>query len=121
VWTHFNQEDAIHYMKEVGRVLRPGARALITLFLLDENFDAVLTDQPGALGDLAFTVEASESRNWLTPGWTRVPEDVVGVRPTGLEMMLESGGLVLRDYFPGSWKQPSGVYFQDVAVLEKPS
>ena len=121
VWTHFNEDDALHYVREVGRVLRPGGRAIITLFLLDETFDRRIKESSKALGDLAFTVECCASGNWLTPEWTRVSEDVIGMRPAGLDMLLESSGLKLRDCFPGSWKQPSGVYFQDVTVLEKPS
>jgi SAM-dependent methyltransferase len=120
VWTHFNEEDARYYTSEVSRVLRPGGRALITLFLVDEGFENLLREDPKRLGDLGFTVECCPSGNWLTPPWTRVPEDVVGLRPAGLETLLAENGLVLRHYFPGSWKQASGVYFQDVAVLEKP-
>jgi SAM-dependent methyltransferase len=121
VWTHFNEKDACHYTSEVSRVLKPGGRALITLFLVDDGFENLLREAPDRLGDLSFTVECCPSGNWLTPPWTRVPGDVVGLRPAGLETLLEKSGLLLRHYFPGSWKQSSGVYFQDVAVLEKPA
>jgi SAM-dependent methyltransferase len=121
VWTHFNEQDALYYLADVARILKSGARALISMFLLDDVFDARFQDAPKDLGDLQFTEVCCDSGDWLTPDWTRVPEDVIGLRPRGLDRLLEATGLRLREFHPGSWKQSAGVYFQDVAVLEKPT
>lgn len=42
VWTHLNEEDSLFYMKEVSRVLKTGGKAIITFFLLDENYEKSL-------------------------------------------------------------------------------
>ncbi len=38
VWTHFNEEEALFYFKEISRVLKPDGKAIITFFLLDETY-----------------------------------------------------------------------------------
>ena len=42
VWTHIREEDARFHMKEVRRVRRPGGKALITMFVLDESYEQSL-------------------------------------------------------------------------------
>jgi len=37
VFTHMHPRDVRHYLQELGRVMRPGGRALITYFLLNEE------------------------------------------------------------------------------------
>jgi SAM-dependent methyltransferase len=37
VFTHMHPRDVRHYLRELGRVIRPGGRALITYFLLNEE------------------------------------------------------------------------------------
>lgn len=127
VWTHLNERDAIFYLKEVERVLKPGGRAVITFFRLDEGYENSLAKRTDALGRYhatkqtkwVFTEKAYGSADWLTPKWTKHPEDAVGVTETGMTRLTESSGLKIHKYYPGNWKETIGVYFQDVLILEK--
>lgn len=44
VWTHLNEDDASLYFKEINRVLKPGGKTIITLFLLDEVYKKSLSE-----------------------------------------------------------------------------
>ncbi|RCX01078.1 class I SAM-dependent methyltransferase [Schleiferia thermophila] len=37
VFTHMLYDDMIHYIEEIQRTLKPGGRAMITFFIIDEN------------------------------------------------------------------------------------
>lgn len=127
VWTHFCEEDAFFYLKEVARVLRPGARAIITVFLLDGLYEETVptrTSDPGRYHRTAqdrwiFDQPAYQSSDWLTAAWTNTPEDAIAMTSAGLERLLNEAGLTSIDLYPGNWKEVPGPFFQDVLILEK--
>jgi SAM-dependent methyltransferase len=127
VWTHFAEEDAVFYFRELDRVLRPGGRAILTCFLLDAAYRASLPREPGARGRLhptdaarwVFDVPARGSRDWLHAAWARVPEEAIGFTPEGLERLRAGTHLRLLASHPGTWKEAPGLYFQDVLVFER--
>jgi SAM-dependent methyltransferase len=49
VLTHLLEDEASHYLAEIARVLRPGGRALVTFFLLDDDSRAAIGDGRAAL------------------------------------------------------------------------
>jgi len=128
VWTHFSETDARYYWREVSRVLKPGGRALITCFLLDEDYQSSLayrSDEPGRFHTLAqsrwiFDQPCYGSEMWFSPRWVDVPEQAIGISKRGLKSLLEESDLALVKNYSGNWKELPGVYFQDVLVLEKP-
>jgi SAM-dependent methyltransferase len=127
VWTHLNEADAIFYFKEIQRVLKKGEKAIITFFLLDEDYKESLkrrTNQIGRFHNTAqnswiFNLSAYDSQDWLTTIWAKNPEDAIGITPNGLEILLENSGLKLVQYYPGNWKEMPGVFFQDILIFEK--
>tara|TARA_R110001599_G_scaffold76384_1_gene209029 strand:- start:38514 stop:39395 length:882 start_codon:yes stop_codon:yes gene_type:complete len=128
VWTHFNERDARFYMAELARVLQPGGKALVTVFLLDEDYSASLPRATGAparfhatpLERWVFDQPAYGASDWLCPSWVEVPEEAIGITPAGLASLLDSNGLKVSAHYPGNWKEVPGAFFQDVLVLEKP-
>jgi predicted SAM-dependent methyltransferase len=48
VWTHLNEADARFYFKEISRVLKPDGKAIVTFFLLDEQYPGNWKETPGA-------------------------------------------------------------------------
>ncbi len=50
VWTHLNEEDAVFYFREIGRVLNPGAKAIVTFFVSDEVYEKSLDTRSAAIG-----------------------------------------------------------------------
>jgi SAM-dependent methyltransferase len=127
VWTHMAEEDARFYMKEVRRVLRPGGKALITMFVLDEAYQESLSIRSSGIGRYhmkpqdrwIFDQNAYGSEICFHPKWARVPEDAIGITRQGLDDLLSQSELKTLAYYPGNWKEIPGMYFQDVVVVQR--
>ncbi|MEN0055092.1 MAG: methyltransferase domain-containing protein [Mucilaginibacter sp.] len=127
VWTHLNETDAIFYFNEIARVLKKGAKAIITFFVLDDEYNDSLKKRSNETGrfhftnqnDWIFDVKAYDSENWFTTKLARNPEDVIGVTQKAINTLLEASGLKMIQHYPGNWKEYPGVFFQDILILEK--
>ena len=127
VWTHLDADDSLFYLEEVSRVLRPGGKAIITFFVLDEAYRESLekrSDREGRFHATSqnrwiFDQPAYGSNDWLYPSWAKVPEAAIGVTEAGLDRLLSSSGLRLIEKYPGNWKEAPGMYFQDTLIFEK--
>lgn len=127
VWTHFNEEDAFFYFKEIQRVLKKGGKAIITFFILDDAYYNSLknrTDENGRFhstkqSNWIFDKKAYDSENWFYPSHLKIPENAIGITEQGLDNLLKSIDLTLINNYPGNWKEIPGLYFQDVLVFEK--
>lgn len=127
VWTHLNETDATFYFEETARVLKPGGKAIITFFLLDDSYQKSLgmrSEKQGRFhtrSQMKWIFEKScyGSDAWLHPKCVEVPESAIGVTEEGLKRLLSKSGLKLIETFEGNWKEKPGVYFQDVLVFQK--
>jgi SAM-dependent methyltransferase len=127
VWTHFREEDAAFYLKEVGRVLRPGGKAIITSFLLDDLYYAEVekrSDQAGKFHTLpqnrwVFDQPSYGSTQFFHPKWAEVPEQAIGLTRDGLDAIAGDAELTLIEQHNGNWKEVPGIFFQDVLVFQK--
>ncbi|MDB5154447.1 MAG: ubiquinone/menaquinone biosynthesis C-methylase UbiE [Mucilaginibacter sp.] len=127
VWTHLDESDATFYFKEIQRVLRPGGKAIITFFLLNEHYKESLSKRKNETGRFhntdqmgwIFDVNAYDSQNWFTTKGAKVPEDAIGITTEGLDILIKNSDLKLIQYYPGNWKEMPGVFFQDILIFEK--
>lgn len=128
VWTHLNEEDSLRYFKEISRVLKPDGKAIITFFLLDDDYKNSLskrhTTASGRFHSLKqdrwiFDQSSYGSKMWFHPEWVKVPEHVIALTKEGLDYLMSNSGLKLVKHYPGNWKEIPGLYFQDVLVFEK--
>jgi SAM-dependent methyltransferase len=127
VWTHFSEDDALFYMKEIYRVLKDGGKAIVTFFFLNEDYQQSLSERKDDTGRFhstnqntwVFNKSAYNSENWFTVPSARNPEDAIGVTETGMGLLLENSGLKLEQYYPGNWKEMPGVFFQDIMIFIK--
>jgi SAM-dependent methyltransferase len=127
VWTHLNERDGVFYFKEIQRILKTGGKAIVTFFLLDEQYEASLSRRSDSTGryhgtvqnDWIFNISAYDSKNWFTVPTAQHPEDAIGITKEGLNILLASSGLKLVHNYPGNWKEIPGVFFQDVLIFEK--
>jgi SAM-dependent methyltransferase len=121
VLTHMLPEDAAHYLRETARVLRPGARCVVSVFLLDHYergqprpaaFARSIFDFDhgwGAWGDDFATVHPDD------------PERMTAYRLALLERFAREAGLRLaQPPVPGMWsgQVEQWVGSQDVVVME---
>jgi len=127
VWTHLREEDAMFYMKEVARILKPKGKAIITFFYMDEEYETGLPKRKDKLGKFhgsnqktwIFEQRAYGSSHWFTPAWTTKAETAIGVDKIGMQQMLDHAELTVVAHYSGNWKERPGIYFQDVMILEK--
>ena len=128
VWTHLNEEDALFYFKEISRVLKPGGKAIVTFFLLDEVYERSLGKRSRQEGRFHMTLQDTwvfdqpsyRSDAWRHPKWAEVPESAIGITNAGLDRLTSNSGLKLIEQYPGNSKEVPGVFFQDVFDIEKP-
>ena len=113
-WTHLAEEDARFYFREINRALRPGGRAILGFFLLDDVYHLNLERL-----DPRWVFNQRLSENWYHPAGVRRAEAAIAITPWGVEQLLAHGGLKLLHTYPGSWKQGAGLFFRDVLVFEK--
>jgi SAM-dependent methyltransferase len=127
VWTHLNEDHALFYFREMCRVLKPGGKAIVTFFLLDETYRNSLGNRTRQEGRFHMTPQdqwvfdqpSYGSDAWFHPKWARVPESAIGVTESGLDRLLHGSGMKLIEQLPGNWKEVPGVYHQDVLIFQK--
>lgn len=127
LWTHLSETDALFYFRELGRVLKPGGRAIVTFFLLDRTYRQGLECRSRRQGrfhmtrqdEWIFELPAYGSAAWFHPKWATLPEKAIGITEEGLDRLTTTSGLRLVRLYPGNWKEIPGPFFQDVLVFER--
>jgi ubiquinone/menaquinone biosynthesis C-methylase UbiE len=116
VFTHMLPADVRHYLQEIGRVLRPGARAVITYFLLnDESRRLVMRDQD----------EVKMRFDWNGDPLCRVanlevPEHAIAHDETRIRAFTAGSGFTVSEIVFGNWcGRPSVLGLQDLMILIK--
>lgn len=114
VFTHLTPPDAAHYLREVGRMLRPGGRCLATFFLLNVESNALVDSGQGA-----FTLEPAEGASRVHS--RQVPEACIVLDERFIEESVRAAGLTVEHPVRYGWwcgRQPA-FDFQDIAVLKR--
>lgn len=125
VWTHFKEEDALFYLKEVERVLKPGKKAIVTFFYLNKEYDEYLRtrkDEPSRYNTFnqekwTFDKKAYDSEHWFH--MYDVPEQAIAVDEQGMKMLADHSNLEITAVYNGNWKEIPGLYFQDIVIFLK--
>ena len=126
VWTHLLEDDARFYLRELARVLKPGGRALVTFFVMDALYSATLLSRsdrtsryyPQPESNWIFGHRVSET-DWYHPAWAQAPEEATAMTDRAFKSLIVESGLQMTAFYPGSWKEQPGLFFQDVAIFEK--
>jgi SAM-dependent methyltransferase len=114
VFTHMPLPSIARYLKETARVLAPGGRALLTVFLWNPESQALVAQGKARLrfrehGDLIVVDPV-------------VPEDAIAIRQADWENVLKEAGLKSEgDVLWGNWcGRTSFTSFQDMVLVRKP-
>jgi SAM-dependent methyltransferase len=119
VFTHMFADQIAHYLAETARVLRPGGRAYLTIFLYDEGVLESAQRHAVTPFDLKFATEIEPGCRVNDPDQ---PLGAIAYEWQRIEPLIRSAGLkLIRRPLNGSW---SGYYAtpddgQDVLLLEK--
>ncbi len=113
VFTHMLPADVENYVKELGRVLRPGGRALNTFFLLNSSNGR----GPGSdRATIPFSVK--EDGYWAVS--SRTPEVAVAYEEDDVRKLYERHGFSVEGQIhPGTWVGADGPSFQDIVVATR--
>lgn len=114
VFTHMLTEEVDNYLSEMARVLKPGGRALITYFLLNEAA-LELIETGKSTRDIRHAMGSCKVEN------RSYPEDAVGHFEADVARMHSKHGLQLEgSIHHGSWcGREEYLSYQDIAVVTK--
>ncbi len=114
LFTHMLPDDVTNYLGELQRVLRPGGRAVVTYFLMDEATRALVEAGRASI----------DMRHHVPPYWTATPdrpERALGYEESYVRDLHERAGLPIRSLSHGGWRDGSeGALFQDVVLADRP-
>lgn len=114
VFTHMLPADVRHYLKELGRVVAPGGRAVITFFLLNEESRAFVADDKDIV---------KMRTPWHDDPLCRVanpalPEEATAHDEARMRAYVAEAGFTVSEIVFGNWcGRPSLLGLQDVMVL----
>lgn len=113
VFTHMLPADMRNYLAEIARVMRPGARCVISYFLLDERSRAA-----AAKGRGAFRFRFAGEGYWAEDA--SAPEAAIAFERADIEALYASLGLKITAITPGAWSREP-VQDQDLVAAVKPA
>lgn len=125
VWTHLDKEDALFYLEETARVLKPKKKAIITFFYLNREYYDSLKIRKGETGRYhmtdqnrwIFDKKVPNSEHWFSP--YDIPEKAAGIDEQGMEELAKRSKLKRLKIYNGNWKEIPGIYFQDIVIFQK--
>ena len=122
VFTHLLPEVAARYVSETARVLRPGGRFVLSLFLLDLYRPGA--ERPGPFARPAFAFDDPwGGHEGFRVGVPENPEEMTAYSLEHVAGLATASGLIVeRDPVPGLWSGSAETWVgaQDLVVLRKP-
>ncbi len=114
LFTHLVHDEALHYLEETARVLRPGGTCFLTFFLLSAEAEREME-----AGRAVFRFEHEIDGAVTTD--LRVPEEAVAYRLEEARAMLARAGLEIREpiHFGGWANAQDAPTLQDVIVAKR--
>jgi SAM-dependent methyltransferase len=115
VLTHALEDEARRHLAETARVLRPGGRALLAFFVLDDESRAAIADERAAHRFLQPEAHVALLRDDR-------PQEAVAYDEAWVVEALGAAGLRPRDpgIHRGTWRARPGRAFHDLLVADRP-
>jgi SAM-dependent methyltransferase len=121
VFTHMLPEDIEHYTREIARVMKPGGRAMITWFILNEESERLIDAQRDRRRDPAGNAQDAalghDFGHYRTTD-PKTPEYVIAYREDWVRKTYRDSGLEIAEpvYYGGWSGRPDTRLNQDVVV-----
>lgn len=112
LFTHMLPDDSENYLREAGRVLRPGGTCVATFFLLDDETERAIaagrtTPDFGHQGVGYRTVSLAE------------PEQAIAYPVEWVTDLHDRASLEIREIVRGRWRGVGSEYGQDIVVSQR--
>ncbi len=114
VFTHMPYEDMANYLREIGRVLKPGGRSFVTFFIMNDDTRR-LTAQGHSSIDFRFDLGRCKTID------KRTPERAVGFEEDLIRIMFDDEKLRIEEPIRyGSWcGRKEAIGYQDIVVATR--
>jgi len=108
VFTHMLPDAVQNYVREISRVLKPGAKSFISFFLLNDESRRLI-------GQGRSTIPLTHELGGYTVLDPEFPETTVGLQEDFVRELFEESGLAINGVHYGSWCGRNGVnFYQDI-------
>ena len=112
--THLPPDEVLVYLREVGRLLKPGGRLFMTAFVVDPIAAA---NETGRRDPRLSFARDGDGPCWYVPDLPRLA--AVGFDDGFLDAALDRAGLAIVMKSFGSWRGQAANHYQDVFVAER--
>jgi SAM-dependent methyltransferase len=114
LYTHLLRDDFRHYLYETARILQPGGRAFLTLYVMNDD-----SKQAVKAGIAKQNLKPLSGEDGLFTSNIDVPEAAIGIDEELLSDWINGAGLDILQFIPGYWAANNAPTYQDVLVLCK--
>lgn len=112
VFTHLQENEARQYLREIGRVLRPGGRALVSVFLF-----TLPGEENGLFDALPYPATPEARIRWR---FASKPEAAIGFEGSLFQRWIADAHLTAEEFVPIFWPGKNSVQAgQDLLILTR--
>lgn len=112
VFTHMQLEEVTQYLSEMNRVMKPGGRAFVNFFIINERSKAAMATQP------KFQFPFNHGDYYLMDA--NVKSANIAFNEKSIDRFIFQAGLNIEKKYYGKWARfKEGISFQDIYILSK--
>lgn len=112
VFNHLPTDEVRHYLQEIERVLKPGGRCLLTLFLINEESEELIK-QCKSTQNLVIQIDHGLTNN------DEIPEEAIGLYENDFMQWIKNLNLTVVEKIYGWWCGRQKLYCEDIIILQK--